>query len=211
MKTEIGIVGTGGVGRMVHQILIDLNKDTGESFDIRGYFDDDSTIHGTSIWGEDVLGGVNEVRSFDVDGVVVAIADPSIRSSIVDQLPDMLEFPSLIHPSAWIADHVEIDKGCVVYPNCSIDYNVTLGPHTQINTNSTVGHDSRIDAFCTMSPGVNVGGTNHVGTEVFFGINSATVQGVSIGDRATIGAGSTVIDDVFEGQTVVGTPASDIS
>ena len=41
----------------------------------------------------------------------------------------------------------------------------------------------------------------------WIGIGACVKQGVTIGHDATVGAGATVIEDVVDGFTVVGTPA----
>lgn len=210
MDREIAIVGTGGVGRKAHQIIADINKNPPASFEIMGYFDDDTSTHGDSIWGIEVIGGVDSISELNIANVVIGIGDPELRESVYDRLPDDINYPPIIHPSAWISDSAVISEGCIIYPKISIDNEVILGKHTQVHTNSTVGHESEIGSFCTFSSGVNLGGNVRAGDRVFFGINSAVVESISIGEDVTIGAGATVINDFSANQTVVGTPANSI-
>ena len=46
-----------------------------------------------------------------------------------------------------------------------------------------------------------------LGNDVFVGVGAKILPGVTIGDRAVIGAGAVVVHDVAPGQTVVGLPA----
>lgn len=46
-----------------------------------------------------------------------------------------------------------------------------------------------------------------IGKQVWIGFNSIIMKGVNIGDRAVVGAGSVVVDDVPSGAMVVGNPA----
>jgi acetyltransferase-like isoleucine patch superfamily enzyme len=47
----------------------------------------------------------------------------------------------------------------------------------------------------------------HIGAEVFLGVASIVLAGVTIGDGAYVGAGAVEIDDVPPGMVVVGNPA----
>ena len=46
-----------------------------------------------------------------------------------------------------------------------------------------------------------------IGSDVWIGAHATILPGVTIGDRAVVGAGAVVTRDVGEGQVVVGVPA----
>jgi acetyltransferase-like isoleucine patch superfamily enzyme len=46
-----------------------------------------------------------------------------------------------------------------------------------------------------------------VGAHSWIGIGSQVKQGISIGDGVIVGAGATVVSDIDDDSTVVGTPA----
>ncbi len=50
-------------------------------------------------------------------------------------------------------------------------------------------------------------GTDKVGDQRWIGIGSQVKQGISIGDGVIVGAGATVVSDIDDDSTVVGTPA----
>jgi len=211
MKRDLYIIGTGGVGRLAQQIAKDQNQQSNTRlWNVKGFFDDLAAV-GDEIHGIPVRGSVSDLFSESQGYVIVCVGDPSIRSNLVAEIEQTHHnFATLIHPFSWIGDNVEIGCGSIVYPGCMIDVDVTIGSHVQIHSGTTVGHDSIINDTVTFSPGVNLAGNVDVGEIVYFGINSATIQGLTIGRKVTVGAGATVIEDIESDNTVVGTPATPI-
>lgn len=98
-----------------------------------------------------------------------------------------------IHPGAQIGRRFFIDHGC----------GVVIGETT------VIGDD------VTIFQGVTLGGTGKekgkrhptIGNNVVIGAEAIILGNISIGDGATVGAGSVVLKSVPPGATVVGNPA----
>lgn len=98
-----------------------------------------------------------------------------------------------IHPGARIGKRFFIDHGC----------GVVIGETT------VIGDD------VTIFQGVTLGGTGKekgkrhptIGNNVVIGAEAIILGNISIGDGATVGAGSVVLKSVPPGTTVVGNPA----
>lgn len=73
-----------------------------------------------------------------------------------------------------------------------------------------VNHDGGAALFRKEFPGLNVYGKIKVGNNVFIGINSIILPGVSIGNNVVIGAGSIVNKNVPDNVVVAGVPAKKI-
>jgi acetyltransferase-like isoleucine patch superfamily enzyme len=56
-------------------------------------------------------------------------------------------------------------------------------------------------------PGTNLAGNVTVGEGCYFGLNSAVINDVSIGEWTVIGAGATAVKDIPERVVAVGLPA----
>lgn len=75
---------------------------------------------------------------------------------------------------------------------------------------STIGHDAVLGSYTTILPSVNISGLVKIGECVSIGTGTAVIQGITIGEKTIIGAGSVVVNDLPENCTAVGTPAKPI-
>lgn len=199
----IVIFGFGGMGRCARMVAEDMGRS------VHGFIDDRAPQGNPPGY----LGGTSWLeQNRDEFDVVVAIGDPAVRQRVVEKLQaiGVKNFPHLIHPSCVLPKNWRPGQGSILCPGACIDPDVTVREFVIINTLCSVGHDAVLEDFCTLSPAVNLGGAVKAGRGAFFGINSATIQGLGIGAWAKVGAGSTVLKNVPEGCTVVGTPARPI-
>ncbi len=70
-----------------------------------------------------------------------------------------------------------------------------------------INHDGGVAVFRKQYSGLNVFGKIIVGNNVFIGVNSIIMPGVTIGNNVVIGAGSIVNKDVANNSVVAGVPA----
>lgn len=91
-------------------------------------------------------------------------------------------------------------------------YLIRLGDHVRVTRGVRfVTHDGGVWVFRKDHPRVDVFAPIEVGNNVFIGIESVIMPGVSIGDNCVIGAGSVVTRDIPAGSVAVGVPARKIS
>lgn len=209
MKTEdLVLFGSGAVGRLVRQFIEDINR-VRERWNLMGFLDNSG--QGPAMEADDLpfLGDRKWLLDNPAVSVVVCIAEPHARKRVVDDLlaQGHSNFGTIVHPRAWVADRVAIGGGSIIYPGVLIDVDVQLGRHNILNKASTVGHDTVIGDFVTIAPGANLGGQVTIGQGCDFGINSATIQGLSIGDWVRVGAGAAVVKNLPSHVTAVGVPA----
>lgn len=72
---------------------------------------------------------------------------------------------------------------------------------------SFVNHDGGVALFRKEHPNLNYYGRIKIGNNVFIGINSIILPGVTVGDNVVVGAGSIVNKDVPANSVVAGVPA----
>lgn len=72
---------------------------------------------------------------------------------------------------------------------------------------SFVNHDGGVALFRNEFPGLNSYGRISIGNNVFIGINTIIMPGVTIGDNVIVGAGSIVNKNVPPNSVIAGVPA----
>ena len=68
----------------------------------------------------------------------------------------------------------------------------------------------QVENYNFISPQVSLSGNTSIGSHNMFGVNSATIPGVTIGNNNTIGAGSIITRNVAHNAIVVGVPGKKI-
>lgn len=91
---------------------------------------------------------------------------------------------------------------------------IEIGDRVQVGANASIVDtdfhpihpDERLEDF-------NAGASRpiHIGDDVFIGMNSLVLKGVTIGEGSVIGAGSVVVDDIPANSVVGGNPATTLS
>lgn len=205
-KKKVIIVGAGSVGKF---IAYNPNHFI-EKYDFIGFLDDDLNKKGQLIAGLPVLGTLEVLPDYINQNIAVVwgIAFPKIKASLVEKVQYLdAEFPTLISEKAWISNEVELGKGCIIYPGCSINYETKIGDFVVMNMNCAIGHNVKISDFSSLAPGVNLGGNTKIGERTEIGIGSSIKQFIQIGKNCVIGGQAMVIKNVNENSIVKGIPA----
>lgn len=148
----------------------------------------------------------------DYANIVVAIGNNAIRLEKYQRLFALgASCLPLVHPSAVMSRYASLEDGSVVMAGAVINPFSRIGKACIINTAATVDHDCVLADGVHISPGAHLAGGVCVGEHSWIGIGSQIKQLIRIGNQVIVGAGSTVIHDIPDFQTVVGTPAVIIS
>ncbi|RAL21121.1 acetyltransferase [Lujinxingia litoralis] len=199
---DIIIIGAGGHGREMLWLLRRLNRA------VRGFVDDNPTLHNQQVCGVPVLGTTDYLEKVGRAEVVLGVGYPRVRRKIVSKLAHLpLTWPTLVDPGAHVSQEVSLGTGVTVCAGSVITVQVKVGDFALINIGSRISHDTVIGAYTMVSPGVTLTGQTRVGSDVMLGAGLTVVPGVRIGNRAVVGAGAVVIRDVPAGATAVGNPA----
>lgn len=143
--------------------------------------------------------------------VVVAIGDPKDRSDMIQKLPKNTKYFTYIHPTViTLGNDIEIGEGSIICAGCILTTNIKIGKHAHLNLQTTIGHDCRIGAHFTTAPGAKVSGNCKIGDMVYLGTNSSIKEKITVSKLTTIGSNATVVKDIQESGTYVGTPAKKI-
>lgn len=212
MIKKLYIVGAGGFGREVAWLVERINAVTGE-WNIQGFLDDNSSIHGNIEGGYRILGGTDFLENISEEvWVICAVGTANIRKKIVSKLKkyDNIRFATLFDPSVVISDRVNIGQGSIVCAGTILTVDIEIGQHVIINLDCTVGHDAKIADFVTVYPSVNISGNVIVDEGAELGTGTQIIQEKKIGNNTIVGAGSVVVKDLPDNCTAIGSPAKPI-
>jgi UDP-N-acetylbacillosamine N-acetyltransferase len=207
MKPRVVIWGASGHALVVADI-IRLRGD----FEIAGFLDDaDTAGHGRQFCGATVLGGREELRRLKRVGVshlIFGFGNCAARLELSPLvLSEGLDLATAVHPSATIAQGVEIGAGTVVAAGAVINPAAVIGENVIVNTRAAVDHECSAADGAHICPGVSLAGNVTVAEAAWIGIGSTVIQGLTIGARSVIGAGSLVLRDVPADVVAYGAPA----
>lgn len=202
----IVIVGAGGFGREVHELIEAINLNVW-TYDVKGFVDANPALHGTTVHGIPVLGAIEVLSTFDgPTEVVLAIGSPENRVRLAKRL-EGYEFPVLIHPHTQISSRARVGKGCIIRAGASIQTNAVVGDFCSISNYSVIGHDAIIGPYCSIAPNVCIVGEGVLGEGANIGAGAVVVAPASVGEWAVVGANAVVTKDIPANSTAVGVPA----
>ena len=207
MADDLVIVGAGGHGREMLDIVEAMNEAGTGQWNFLGFVDDGEVREDRLARRE---AEVVEAEELDPEAVryVIGIGDPGTRETVVEKMTLAGFVPAiLVHPDASVGSDVRMAEGVVLAAGARVTTNVSLERHSQLNVGAVVSHDCEVGAFVTFSPGTLVNGECRVGDRAFFGTGAIVTPGLRVGADAKVGAGAVVLEDVPEGATVVGVPA----
>jgi sugar O-acyltransferase (sialic acid O-acetyltransferase NeuD family) len=203
------VVGAGGFAKEVLASYGDISAVV-SSAPVFGLVDDDTSLHGSLVFGHPVLGDLQWLFEYGISRVrcTVAIGDPRSRARVVRRLDEVgAAYANVIHPTAVVWGRIEDDAGVVALPFGYVSAGAYVGRHTHLSVGALVGHDVRVEAYATVGPWADINGHCVVGEGAYLGAHAALRQGVTVGAWATVGMCACVLNDVPPGATVVGVPA----
>lgn len=193
---DILIIGAGGIGRETAWIIEEINE-VKPTWNLLGYIDENSEMHGKELNGYKVLGGLEVLEKLEEKPyVVVAIANCSVKKSIVTKLGEKYNFATIIYPTVKVSKFIQIGQGTIIYPGVTLTVNTKIGNHVLISGNCGIGHDTVIGDYSSVLWGSNFSGYDTVGESCFIGVGTKVIQGINISKENKISAGITVLEDV---------------
>lgn len=198
MEKRLFIYGAGGHAKTVISHVRTLG------WQIAGVIDD-GVPAGTLISGFPILGGAEQLPRLKEQGVnavvnaVGGIGNYAVRWRIFERLLALsFDFPTIIHPTAWVEENVHLEDGVQVLAQSYISSESSVGFGTLINAGVIISHDCQIGKCVNLSPGAMLAGNVHLADFSQIGMGVTINLGVKVGSKARIGNAATVKADVPE-------------
>lgn len=199
------LLGAGGHAR----VLVALAREVG--YQILGVCDPSLAADTATNWeGLEVLGDDGVIERLTPDRVTLMLgvgqlAKGNLRERIYTSWRERgYNFPTLVHPFAWVAPDVVLGSGVQVMAGAVIQPGCEVGDNSIINTRASIDHDCHIGRNVHVGPGATLCGKVIVEDGAFIGAGATVIQGLRIGTRAVLGAGVTLVRDLAPGMLVVG-------
>jgi sugar O-acyltransferase (sialic acid O-acetyltransferase NeuD family) len=143
-------------------------------------------------------------------GFCVAVGNPHGRFRV--QMHEKLEQVglkpiTLAHPSAIIADNVEIGAGTQIMAGAIIGPEARIGRQCIINTKASMDHECILGDGVELAPGVTLCGLVRIGVNASIYAGATVLPRITIGNDAVVGAGALITKDVPDFAKVAGVPA----
>ncbi|MHB2153599.1 acetyltransferase [Calditrichota bacterium GD2] len=204
MTKKVIIIGAGGHGAEIDEYVL-YNQKMIPDYELKvvGFLDDNPDNYYHYKLSAPLLGGIKTHIVKKDHFYVIGIANLNYRKMFVEQyLHQGAQFISIIHATAYISPSASIGEGVVIGPMANIGPNVKVGNFTLINSRCSLGHDTIVGAYNFISPNVCFSGFTKIGDSNLFGINSATIPGIIVGNNNKIAAGMVLHRNVGNDEVV---------
>lgn len=209
MTKQTVIYGAGRQGMIVLETL----RAAGES-EIIGFLDDNEEIHGKTLHGLPVFGGIEWAVTNETGsnlGVIVAIGNNDARVAIGGKLRNTgYELANVVHPTVMMMPGISMGTGNLVCAGAILITGTQLEDDTVVNSGAILEHDTILHTGAQVATGVHTAGCVEIGKHAFVGVGAILGPNVTIGERSVIGAGSLVLSDIPADMIAYGTPAKAI-
>lgn len=202
--TDLIIIGAGGHAAEVDEYIKYTQKVRGiREFNVIGFLDDNPENYHRYRFSAPLIGGAKDHKVIKDQFYLIGIADLIYKRFFVDKYKsEGAKFATFIHYGAYVSESAVIGEGSIIGPNVNIGPNTQIGKYTLINSRCSMGHDTSVGDFNFISPNVCFSAFTKIGDENLFGINSATIPKITVGNRNKIAAGMVLDQNVGDDSVV---------
>lgn len=200
------IIGAGGMGRTIYSNALE-SVGYGESFDIKGFIDDNLKALDEFPNYPPILGTIKDYTPVADDVFVSSIGGEARRPCMEEIIARGGEFMELIHNTARIYTNAKLGKGNFIGAFSVVGNDAVIGDYNMIQSYTVIGHDVRIGNWNRIDTHVTCVGGIVIEDDVDVYTAAILNTKVHVESGAHIGAGSFVIKRVKAGTTVMGNPA----
>lgn len=208
-RKKIIIVGAGGLGRIVHDVL-SRDSEINREYILAGFLDTRTDLELPCDLHDSVLGTPLSYQPQTDEVFIPAIGDPKWRQKLLAPLIEKNAIFYSYTRQASVAARARIGQGVFLTPGSVISTDCTIGDYSYIDTYVIVGHDTDVGAYCMVGAMSFLAGGVCLEDGVTLHPRSTIAKGVRICQESTVGIGSVVMKNVPPKVTVFGNPAKTI-
>lgn len=121
---------------------------------------------------------------------------------VINEQGNLENFPHV--GGVILEEGVELGSNCAVFQG-SLSSTI-IKKHTKVDGNVVIEHNVVIGENTIIAGNSMIAGSSRIGDWVFMGPNVTVIDYIQVGDRAHLGAGSVIMENVKEGAKVVARP-----
>ena len=202
---DIVIVGAGGFGREIHDLLPEFLTDRAYRF--KGYLGKDQGVGEDADVAKLTIDDPESYVPASSDRFVLAIGNMDARKRTVESLVSKgAQFISLIHPRSLVSRSAQLGTGVIVYPFAVVSNETQIGDYAKLNYYASAGHNVIVGRYSLLAPYATVNGFSVLEECVYMSTHSTVAPMVTVGDRSKVSANSAVMRNVPPNSLVHGVP-----
>lgn len=147
MGKKLLIIGTGGHGKVVKEIVESMMENHVCVYDTVDFLDDNAV---------EAVGKIKDLERLMslYDEVFCGIGNNQIRKELIERAEKSgYQIPVLIHPTAYISPSAMIEKGTVVEPKAIINANSDIKKGSIISVGAIIDHDVCVEEYVHVNAG----------------------------------------------------------
>ena len=210
---DIIIVCAGSTAHEVYGVLENINEHEQEQgrppkYNVLGFIDDNPNAVLEDYVEAKIIGNISDWQPIGDEVYALGNSQPETKEKLAALLESRgCRFETIIGPYSRVKPHVKIGRGCFITAYC-INNGAVIGDFVNIQ-GSMIGGHTQMGDFSTALGFANIPNAK-VGTRALIG-SQAVILGHSVGDDATVCAGSVVVGNVKPGTKVFGNPAKKVN